>query len=81
MTHIQCIITKIVLVTSIKYTPVTHTNHIMHNLFNVCSNHAIFKLQKTRIKKTQFAIYISDKPVTLKQSQGYKMYNDTVNPK
>ena len=28
-----------------------------------------------------FAVYISDTPVTLKQSQGHQTYNDNVEPK
>ena len=28
----------------------------------------------------QFAVYVSDKPVTLKQSQGHQTYNENVNP-
>ena len=30
---------------------------------------------------TQFAVYISDTPVTLKQSQGHQTYNDNIDPK
>ena len=41
----------------------------------------MFKLQRTRIQNTHFALYISDTPVTLKQSQGYQIYNDDVDPK
>ena len=40
--------------------------------YNVCGNHTTFKLQKTRIQNTQFAVYISDTPVTLKQGQGHQ---------
>ena len=40
-----------------------------------------FKLQRTRIQTTQFMVYISDTPVTLKQGQGHQTYNDHVNPK
>ena len=29
----------------------------------------------------QFAVYISDNPVTLKQHQGHQIYNDIVDPK
>ena len=29
----------------------------------------------------QFAVYISDIPMTLKQSQGHQTYNDNVDPK
>ena len=35
----------------------------------------------TRIQNTHFALYISDKRVTLKQSQCYQTYSDNVNPK
>ena len=28
----------------------------------------------------QFAVFISDTPVTLKQSQGHQIYNDNVDP-
>ena len=31
----------------------------------------MFKLQRTRIQNTQFAVIISDTPVTLKQCQGH----------
>ena len=65
----------------------SHTHH--HNLFNVCSNHTKFKQQRTkiqnkqrtRIQNEQFAIYISDTPVNLKQSQGHQTWNDNENPK
>ena len=53
----------------------------MHNLFNVHSNHTTFKLQKTRIQNTQLAVYISDTPVTLKQSQDHYIYNENIEPK
>ena len=53
----------------------------MHISFNVRSNHTTFKLQRTRIPYTQFAVYISDTPVTFKQSQGHQTYNDNVDPK
>ena len=53
----------------------------VHISFNVRSNHTTFKLQRTRIPYTQFAVYISDTPVTFKQSQGHQTYNDNVNPK
>ena len=36
------------------------------------------KLQRTRIQNTQFVVHVSDIPVTLKQSQGHKTYNDIV---
>ena len=51
------------------------------NLFNVCSNHTMFKLQKTRISSTPFAVYISDTSVILKQCQGHQTWNDNVDPK
>ena len=57
----------------------SQTNYVVHNLFNVCSNHTTSKLQRTRNEKTQFAVYISDIPVTLKQSQGHQTY-DNVDP-
>ena len=31
----------------------------------------MFKLQRTKIQNMQFEVYISDTPVTLKQSQGH----------
>ena len=34
----------------------SHTNHIVHDLFNVSSNHTTLKLQRTRIQNTQFAV-------------------------
>ena len=58
----------------------SHTNHIVDNLFNVCSNHTMFKLLKTRIQNMKFAVIISDTPVTLKQSQGHQTYNENVDP-
>ena len=48
----------------------------MHYLLHVFSNYAIFKLQKTRNWKAQFAVYISDTPMILKQSQGHQTYNE-----
>ena len=39
-------LTKNMLIVSIEYTPELH---IMHGLFNVCSNHTMFKLQWRRI--------------------------------
>ena len=70
--------------TQIHHLPLIHTSHIahiVHNLFNVSSNHATFKLQRTRTQNMQFAVYISDTPVTLKQSQGHQTYHDNVDPK
>ena len=48
----------------------SHTYHVVHDCFNVCRNHTKLKLQETSIPNMQFTIYISDTPVTLKQSQG-----------
>ena len=59
----------------------SHTNQITHNLFNVCSNHTMFKLQRPRIQHTQLAVYTSDTPVTLKHGQGHQPKNDNVDPK
>ena len=53
----------------------------MHKIFNVCSNHTTFELQRTRIQNAQFAVYTSDTSVTLKQSQGYQTQNQNVDPK
>ena len=55
----------------------------MHNLFNVCTNVATIQLLNYREQesKSQFAVYISDTSVSLKQSQGRKKYNDNVDPK
>ena len=38
-------------------------------------------LQRTRIQNMQFAVYISDTIVTLKQSQGHQTYSDKLDPK
>ena len=54
---------------------------MVHNIVNVCSNHTMFKLQKRGIPNTQFAVYISDISVTLKQSEGHQTYNGNVNQK
>ena len=67
------------LIISLEHT--SHTNHIVHNLFHVCSNFTTFKLQTKKIQNTQFAVYISDTPVTLKQSQDHYIYNENVGPK
>ena len=58
-----------------------HTDHIVHNPFNACSNYKTFKLQRTRIQNKQFAVDIFDTLVTLKQSQGPQAYSDNVDPK
>ena len=41
----------------------------------------MFTQQRTRIQNMQFAVYISDTPVTLKESQGHHTQNNNVNPK
>ena len=41
----------------------------------------MFKQHRTRIQTTQFAPYISDTPVTLKQSQRNQTYSDNADPK
>ena len=41
----------------------------------------MFKLQRTRIKNMQFAVYISETRVTMKHSQGHETYNDNVDLK
>ena len=41
----------------------------------------MLKVQTTRIKNKQFQIYISDKPVTLKQGKGHQSKNDNVDLK
>ena len=51
------------------------------NVSNVRNNRSTIILQRTRIKNTPLAICISDTPVTLKQSQGYQISNDNVDPK
>ena len=62
------------------HTPESHESYI-HTLFDVCSNHRTFKLQGTRIQNTQFAVYVSDMLMTLKQNQGHEVYNDNVDTK
>ena len=68
---------KNMLIISLEYTPVTN----VHNLFNVCNNHIMLKLQRARMQNMQFSFYISDTPVTLKHSQGHKTWNDNVDSK
>ena len=41
----------------------------------------LFTLPMTRIQIMQFAVSISDTPVTVKQNQGHQTYNDNVDPK
>ena len=57
------------LIISLEYTS-GHINHIVHALLNVCCIHTTFILQRTRIQNTQFTVYTSDTPVTLKPGQG-----------
>ena len=59
------------------YTQKNQTKHIVHNLLNLCSNHTTFKLQRTSIQDTQFAVYVSDTPVTLKQNLGHQTESDS----
>ena len=70
------------LIISLEYTPVTLII-LCIICFNACSNHTTFKLQsqRTRIQITQFVAFISDTPVTFKQSQSHLTYNDNVDPK
>ena len=35
-----------------------YTTHIAHNLFNLCSNRTMFKLQRTNIPKTRYLHFI-----------------------
>ena len=65
---------------SLEYT-LASQNQIVHDVFNVYSNHKTFKLQKTGIQNTQFTVYISDISVTLTRGQGHQIYNDSVDPK
>ena len=46
-------------------TTLSHINCSVHNLFNVCSNHTALKPQRTKVQNMQFAVCISDTPVTL----------------
>ena len=43
------------------------TKHIVHDLYNICSNHPTFYLQWTRIWKVHYAVYVCDTHVTLKK--------------
>ena len=65
----------------IDYTPVTQIILSMIFVIDVCSNHTIFELLRTRSQNTQFTVYISDTPMTLEQSQGHQTYNNNVDPK
>ena len=53
----------------------------MHDLFDVPGNHKMFKPQRSRIKNQQFAVYISDTHMTLKQGQDQQTQNDNVDLK
>ena len=53
----------------------SHKDNIKHDLLSGQD----LTVEKTL--KTQFTIYISDTPVTLRQSQVHKTYNENVNPK
>ena len=59
----------------------SYANNIVLDLFNVCSNHTTFKVLRTKIQNVHFAVYISDIPVILKQSQGRQTWNDNIDPK
>ena len=67
------------------YTHLSHTKHVVHDLFNVLNNHETFKLHRMGIEKQQqFAVYASDTPIyiyiyiTFKQSQGHQTWYDSV---
>ena len=59
----------------------SRTIHFVHGLFKVCSNNTMLKATVGKNLKNKFAVYISDTPVTLKQSQGHQTYHDNVDPK
>ena len=59
------------LIISLEYSPVMQIVLCIH-FFHVCSNHTMFNLLRTKIQNTQFAVYISETCVTLKQSQGHQ---------
>ena len=69
------------LIISPEYTPVTQIILCIFFFLNVCSNHTKFKLQRTKIQNVQFALYISDAPVTFKQRQGHHPWNNNVDSK
>ena len=58
------------LIISVEYTAESHK--YCAGSFNVCSKNTMFELQRTRIENMQFAVDISDTPVTLRQSQVYQ---------
>ena len=68
------------LIVSFEYKPVIHIILCIFFLMYVATIQHL-KVQRTRIKNTQFAVYISDTSVTLKQSQGNQTLNDNVDPK
>ena len=51
----------------------------MHIFLMYVKNMKNFTLQ--RVQNMQFAVSISNTPVTLKQSQDHQMYSDNVHPK
>ena len=60
----------------------SHTNHIVHNLFNACSNHTTFKTTGDKNPKTSNLQFIySDTPVILKQSQSHQTCHENEDPK
>ena len=40
----------------------------------------MFKLRRIKIENMQFAVYMSETPVTLKQSQEHQTFNVNVDP-
>ena len=68
------------LIVSFEYKPVIHIILCIFFLMYVATIQHL-KVQRTRIKNTQFAVYISDTSVTLKQSEGHQTYNCNVDLK
>ena len=57
----------------------THKTHCVHDLFNVSTNLAtILCLPRTRIRKTQFAMYVFDTHVTLIRGQSNQIWYQLV---
>ena len=60
----------------VNYVPEIHTRVkqiiLCVTFLIICGNHSTLQLQRTRIQDMQFAVYISDTPVTLKQSQDHQ---------
>ena len=69
----------------VDYLPWIHTRFTQSILcmmfFTVCNKHSTFKLQRTRIQMTQFAIYISDITLAFFQGQSHRTYHYNVDPK